>query len=126
MYLPDESPTNQRDQMKLFKAIVVAAFIGHSVVAANPAEAREGWVYMGKGTNGGKIWIKPASSGGYRGYYYDSRRTRKSGQPSYCQVNCDDCTERFRFSDGDESGFLSWTPVMADSIGGDILRHVCF
>ena len=112
--------------MKLFNAIAAAAVIGHSFIAANPAKAREGWVYMGKGTNGGKIWIKPASSGGYRGYYYDSRLTRKSGQPSYYQVNCDNWTERFRYSDGDESGYLGWTPVMADSIGGEILRHLCF
>ena len=39
--------------MKLFNAITAAAVIGASFITANPAEARNGWVYIGKGDRTG-------------------------------------------------------------------------
>ena len=107
--------------MKLFNAIAAAAVIGTSLVTASPAEARNGWVYIGENTKGVRMWIKPASSGGYKGYFYNS--TGKSGSPSYCQVNCNNWSERYRYSDG--SGYLGWEDVMPNSMGDKILRYVC-
>ena len=116
-----ESLTTHMNQMKLFNAITAAVVVGTSFIAATPAEARNGWIYIGENTEGVRMWIKPASSGGYKGYFYNS--TRKSGPPSYYQVNCNNWSERYRYSDG--SGYLGWQEVMPNSMGDKILRYVC-
>ena len=68
-----ETLSIHRTLMQLFNGF--AAAVGQSFISANSAKAREGLVYMGKETNGGQILIKPAASGSYRGYYYDSTVT---------------------------------------------------
>ncbi len=107
--------------MKLFNAIAAAAVIDTSFIAPNSVEARNGSIYTGENTKGIRIWIKPASSGGYKGYYYNS--TRQSGSTSYYQVNCNSWSERMRYSDG--SGYLGWDDVMPNSMGDRMLRYVC-
>ena len=39
--------------MKLFSAIAAAAVIGASFIAPNPSEAKNGWVYLGRGDRTG-------------------------------------------------------------------------
>ena len=44
--------------MKLFNAIAVAAFIGTSLITATPAEARNGWMYLGR-AGGHSYYFRP-------------------------------------------------------------------
>ena len=49
--------------MKLFNAIAAAAILGASLITANPAEARNGWMFMGHSDGHPVYW----RSRGYRG-----------------------------------------------------------
>lgn len=50
--------------MKLFHAIAAAAVIGASFFTANPAEARNGWVYVGTDVDGDAHYAKVDSYAG--------------------------------------------------------------
>ena len=65
--LRGESLTHHTNQMKLFNAIAAAAVIGTSFIAANPAEARNGWVHAGSYKKGGEtitLYVKPIDRSG--------------------------------------------------------------
>ena len=106
--------------MKLSTFLASAAVIGGSFLIPVPAEAKNGWTFIAESTSGNRVWIKKDFSGGKRGYWYNS--SRNTGSPSYYQVNCNNYTERMRYGG---NKFLSWQPVMQQSIGYDILQEVC-
>ena len=50
--------------MKLFNAIAAAAVISTSFIAANPAEARNGWIYQGQTRDGNAVYYRPKGCNG--------------------------------------------------------------
>ncbi len=102
-------------QMKLFNAIAAAAVIGASFIAANPAEARNGWVQTGS-ANGVDHYSKFDNRKGN----YVSIISNDSSHGMYRMTfNCRTWDYTIR-SDG--SG---WRPIMPGSIADIKARTFC-
>ena len=56
-------PPQHLTKMKLFNAIAAAAVIGASFIAPNPAEARNGWVFVGT-MDGESNYMRPLGKSG--------------------------------------------------------------
>ena len=89
--------------MNLFNAIAAAAVIGTSFIAANPAEARNGWVFTGTHTrdNGqsSSVYERPLGCNGSVCTYqrqmshWDSPTTNKINCQKWVHVKSDGTTE---------------------------------
>ena len=102
--------------MKLFNAIAAAAVIGASFIAAHPAEARNGWVYVTTDHRNVTTYIKPLQfSGQYRKYVYQA--TNMPGTLTYVA----DCQGwRVRVANKSE-----WRDILPRSVGNTELNIVC-
>ena len=101
-------------QMKLFNAIAAAAVIGASLIAATPAEARNGWEYVHQTSEGNPLYIKLMSRSG-------SIWSVKHREPGYSDwVTKTDCsTYMYKLNNG------QWREIMPGSVGAFIYRKLC-
>ena len=106
-------------QLKLFTSIAaVAAVIGTSFIAATPAEARNGWFYVGETKRGASMYSK---SLGCRGsictvvtQYSDGK-----GKQFWDKFNCSNWTVTY------ENGQGRTSPIFPTSHAEFIARKVC-
>ena len=106
-------------QMKVFNAIAAAAVIGTSFIAANPAEARNGWVYVGKGEREGTThYIK------YRGHEGPNARfewrTANTSSPWQNSVLADCNSWSYK-----EVGSNDWSDALPETMADAALEEVC-
>ena len=111
-----KSLTLHISQMKLFNVIAAAAVIGTSFIAPNPAEARNGWVYMGE-QDGASNYIKPVGRNGS----IASVLSKWSDQPRATRVdyNCSSWQKRVGGSG------QNWTPIYPGSVAEGNANRFC-
>ena len=108
-------PPLHQTQMKLFNAIAAAAVLGASFIAPNPAEARNGWVYMGT-MDGESNYIKPLGRSGS----IASILSKWSGsEPIRVDYNCSSWQKRVGGSG------QRWTPIYPGSTANTNAKLLC-
>ena len=111
-----ESLTHRMIQMKLFNAIAAAAVIGSSFMAATPAEARNGWVYMGS-SDGEYNYMRPLGKKGEIARIED--KWSDSSSTYIWEYNCAAWQKRM------VGGTRGWTPIFPSSIAEEKAMRVC-
>ena len=105
--------------MKLFNAIAGAAVIGTSLITANPVEARNGWVYVGKGEREGVThYIKYRWHEGPLARF--EWRTANTASPWHDSVLAD-CTS-WSYKTYRSNG---WSDALPGTMGDAALEVVC-
>ena len=105
--------------MKLFNAFVAAAVIGTSLVTANTAEARNGWVHLGTADNGVTHYVKPLGGSWPYRLYIDNT---SDGPELKAEADCQKWRYRWVRKDNSRS---PWTDVMPESWGEAKINVAC-
>ena len=109
---------NTKAQMKLFTAIATAAVIGTSFMAANPAEARSGWIRGGCDYDNDCNYVKVLNRSNYSAVKY-----KFNGKYMWTKVvHCLNWATRFVNDDGSRD---PWRDVMPGSVGEAAVEVVC-
>ena len=106
--------------MKLFNAIVAAAVIGTSFIAASPAAARNGWMRGGCSNDGSCNYQKVISTNWPYVHY-------KNNTPSGMWNEVADC-QQWKYRETHWNGKSingPWKEAMPGSIGEMTLENVC-
>jgi hypothetical protein len=106
--------------MKLFNAIAAAAVIGTSLITATPAEARNGWVYIGKGSRTQTAhYVKPTgTSGAFIRFQWQT-----TGKGSWNDPHLADC-RGWRTKDLSYSK-STWDDALPGTMADSALETVC-
>ena len=107
--------------MKLFNAIAAAAVIGTSLIAATPAEARNGWIYVGKGSRTGTTHYVRKT--GYQGALVKFEWQTANTDKPYTDPFVADCNA-WAFKDVSYAN-ASWEEGLPGSISGSALEAIC-
>jgi hypothetical protein len=105
--------------MKLFSAIAAAAVIGGSFLIPNPAEARNGWVKVGCGSQSGQcVYVKVIGRNNYPivKYLYNGKNSHTM------EAHCQKWATRFVNDNGTRD---NWKDVMPQSLGEAEVETVC-
>ena len=117
VYSRGESLTHHMNQMKLFNAIAAAAVIGASLISATPAEARNGWVYVGEDVDGDAHYAKVDS---YAGKYVNLQVAVQPRMTPYpMTIDCRKWSKTFR-SDGG-----GWSPIYPGTMAAKNANTFC-
>ena len=100
--------------MKLFNAIAAATVIGTSIMAATPAEARNGWIYVGS-SDGAAHYVKPLGRSGVKVSYISNWSDMN---PYQITVNC---KTWYQISDVAKA----WRPIMPESNSEHVANLLC-
>ena len=115
-----EDPHYTFRSMKLFSSIAAAAVIGTSFIAATPAEARNGWVYVGTGTRTqASHYVKPlGTSGAFIKFQWQT-----TGGGSWNEPHLADCrgwkTKDLSYSKS------TWDDALPGTMADAALKTVC-
>ena len=119
--------------MKLFSAIAAAAVIGASFIAPNPAEARNGWVEAGCGTNSrgqGCIYYRYLSRSGPFVKVEERSTFPSVGAKEvalHSEIDCNGWKSRTRYKWADTGwdSWDSWDDILPGTIADSGARKVC-
>ena len=118
--------------MKLFSSIAAAVVIGASFIVPNPAEAKNGWIEAGCGSNnegsGCHYYRVLSRSGNVVTVEEETTIPWKGKKPLaiHEQIDCSGWRSRPRFKfDGRWSGWQEWNDILPGTLADGGARKVC-
>ena len=101
--------------MKLFTAIAAASVIGTSFIAANPAEARNGWIQVAP-----KMYAKQIdTTGTIRTFQWRTREDASNAVTNVAKANCEEWSYRILLRDP------IWIEALPGTAGYEMLNVAC-
>ncbi len=121
--------------MKLSSLVAVAAVIGTSFIASYPAEAGNGWMYVGRNEVGTKSYVRIVGRKGEMVKYQNRLiRSDATGMNDHVLILADCSNQRIKVLEGVKDGkkqpipnnMKSWKDVMPGMALAADLSAICF